>query len=309
MENESVEPTLGIGSLHEVKEPTKRLCREILERIDAKHPSWKPQKLVTATVLARETHLARGTVTVSLSALVTQGVLQSEHGRGYRVINNQRQPLASTVISVSEFCQEQGLACVSVLDHDECRVVPLRDVATPRNIGSLPSPKMISEALSVGMDERMLVIRRARAFRRKGSTAELGWAILETLFLIEKRLPDDLEGAIKRELQAVGSKRPLGNFSIHRWMTSNGIELERSEYSLTLAPLIGRDAEVWKRLEPRSRKRPEDQFIRLRAVTYGRRHGPLLYTQECLVPEVFDLGVTGFRFRLATTTKIDQAGA
>jgi len=80
-------------------------------------------------------------------------------------------------------------------------------------------------------------------------------------------------------------------------MQRNGIEPERSEYSLTLSPLVGRDGAAWQLLQPRPRQSAHEPFIRLRATTYGKGLGPLLYTREHLVPELFDLAVTGFRFR------------
>lgn len=83
-------------------------------------------------------------------------------------------------------------------------------------------------------------------------------------------------------------------------MTTHGIELERSEYSLTLAALTARDSVVWNTLRPTPRHAANELFIRLRAITYGRGRGPLLYTQENLVPGMFDLGVTGFKFRPGT---------
>jgi hypothetical protein len=290
----------GIDPLDKEANPAERLHQEILSRLGERHPSWQVGAgFVSAAELAEKTRLARGTVTSTLQRLVTEGVLEPQRGRGYRILGETTHPRATTVVSVTEFCQQEKLECVSVLDHESCCVLPLADHLRAEPSYGEEMRKAVTGRLNIGGDEPMLLIRRARAFRRKGSNEPLRWAILETLFLIEKRLPF-LQSSIQGALQPAGTPQPLGNLSLHRWMTSQGIDLERSEYSLTLAALVGRDASVWESALPRPHHRATEHFLRLRAVTYGKRLGPLLFTQEHLVPDMFDLAVTGFRFRLGT---------
>ena len=112
----------------------------------------------------------------------------------------------------TEFCQHAGLECVSVLDHEACRVRPFGKLDLHEENWSDDSKlrELIRENLGVDDKEPMLVVRRARGLRPKGSRAELKWAILETLFLIERKLPH-LESAIQDALQPIGTKKALGN--------------------------------------------------------------------------------------------------
>ncbi len=291
----------GIEPLDRDPSPSDRLYKDIIDRCQARHAAWSPDALVKAAELAREIRLARGTVTRTLLRLVTEGVLASQRGKGYRVIGLAGPLIGgrSTLISVSEFCDSQKLECVSVLDHAGSRQQSLRDLARQSPAGAELSPPEtveLGKALGVEADEQILVLRRARGFREMGAAVPLQWAILETLFLVARKLPH-LENFIRNELQQAAAKKPLGNVSLHRWMRTNGIELERSEYSLTLAPLTSRDARTWESLHPKPHHRSRAMFIRLRAVTYGKGRGPLLFTRENLVPDMFDLAVTGFTFR------------
>src|SRR5688500_10153717 len=73
-------------------------------------------------------------------------------------------------LSVTSFCQEARLEVTSVLDHESCRVYPLCDVPdnelahAPREGGLREN---IGELLNVDASEPILVIRRARGFRRR----------------------------------------------------------------------------------------------------------------------------------------------
>src|SRR5687767_2516948 len=96
----------GIGPLDRDPSPSEHLYSEIVDRCRANHPSWRHDALIKATRLASETRLARGTVTRTLLRLVTEGVLTSQKGKGYRVVSVSG-PIRgerSTLVSVSEFC-------------------------------------------------------------------------------------------------------------------------------------------------------------------------------------------------------------
>lgn len=288
----------GLPALNETPNPSDRLYKEILQRL-GQHPRWMRQRLVLGTDLVKETRLARGTVTRTLTRLHNEGILEPLRGKGFRIIDVAPRSRATSVVSVTTFCREEHLEVVSVLDRTACQVYPLRDIPE-EELAQSPSDESLREEignrLNITYGDEILVIRRARSFRPRGSTEEAKWAILETLFLVERKLRD-LQQAVAKELQPLNAKNPLGNLSLHQWMQSHGVELERSEYSLTLGPLVARDAEAWTQLNPRPHHPADQPFIRLRAVTYGKRLGPLLYTREHLVPDLFDLAVTGFRFR------------
>ena len=288
------EQDYGIQPLQDTPNPAERLYEEILAKL-GRHPRWERQRLVMASQLAKETGLARGTVTRALLRLVSDGVLQPHHGKGYRVIDVAPPRLVTSVVSVSEFCEDARLECVSVLDHDACRSCSLSSISGDTASEELKA--LIRNRLRMEANDSVLLLRRARAVRQRGARTALTWAILETLFLVEARLPR-LEGAATAALRPISSKTPTGNLSLHRWMNSQGIRLSRSEYSLRLASLSGRDATVWESLTPRAHIRASDPFLRLEAVTYGNNLEPLLFTREHLVPDVFDLGVSGFRFQL-----------
>jgi len=280
----------GIGAI-DTSTDRDRLYREIRSRL-GRQSAWQRGELIKATEIADETRLALGTVTKTLVRLVAEGALHPHHGKGYRIVDVAAGPRQTTLVSASEFWVREGFDCVSVLDHDVCSVRRLRDLSPGDADGRLK--RLITERLQIKDTEPILLLRRARGIRPQRSRRPIRWAILESLFLIAGRLPFD-ETDIKSALQPATTRSPTGDLSLHHLMTSRRIELQRSEYSLVLSPLSGRDARMWRGLTPRPHLSPSKSFIRLEAVTYGAGH-PLLFTREHLVPDMFVLGVSGFRF-------------
>lgn len=293
----------GIDELNFEKSPSDRLYEQIRERIHQGHERWEKRKLISANRLRKEVKLNRGTVTRVLERLTNEGFLEPHQGKGYRIVSNEAEPRATTLVSISEFCRKNDLECVSLLDVKACRAAPLRELES--EIGGDPEKRQalqraIQDRLKVDDSDPVLFIRRARGWRKQGTRDKLTWAILETLFLVETKCRK-LEGTFKSQLESLdkGGRKALGNLSLHKWMSSNLIELERSEYGLTLSSLYGKDAQVWNALQPKPPQTADDTFIRLQAVTYGKGMGALLFTVEHLVPSLFDLRVSGFQLRLS----------
>jgi hypothetical protein len=233
-----------------------------------------------------------------MQRLVNEGVFRVNQGTGYTVLNKEPAPLATTLVSVSAFCAQAGLECVSVLDPESCVTRPCADLAP--EVSDDPEEQArfrarTPELLDLRPQDDVLFVRRIRGWRKQQSNAPLRWGILETVFLVPS-LVRGLEERLRGEMGALDAKQPIGNVPLHGWFASNHVELSRSEYLLSVGRLSRNDQAAWQKVDPTPQHLGDGVFIRLRAVTFMRDKTPLLYTVENVVPGALDFKVSGFQF-------------
>lgn len=288
----------GLRSLKGSGKPAERLRDEILRKLSTGQAPWSKGECISANEIKKQTELPISAVTKTLQRLAEEGVFRVVQGSGYTILNSAPESRATTLVSVSSFCYEEGFECVSELDPKSCVVRPFRELAREICDDVADQTRFLKLApalLGLGPDDHALFIRRVRGWHKKAAQSRLEWGILETLFLVPA-LVRGLEQRFREALRPVGQKNPLGNLSLHAWLSSNHVEAERSEYVLSLGHLSKRDQEAWAAVKPRPEQEASDVFFRLRAVTYGKDKVPLLFTVENVVPNMLDLKVTGFQF-------------
>lgn len=288
----------GLRSLKGYDNPSQQLRDDILKKLREGQEPWVRGNVVSASGIADEAELAPGTVRAVLQRFVSEGVFRVDPGTGYTVLSKEPAALATTLVSVSAFCAQAGLECISVLDPESCIKRPCADLAP--EVSDDPGEQARFRArtpdlLDLRPQDDVLFVRRIRGWRKQQSRAPLQWGILETVFLVPS-LVRGLEERLRAEMRPLGEKQPIGNVPLHGWFASNHVELSRSEYLLSVGRLARNDQAAWRKVEPTPQHPADGVFIRLRAVTFMRDKTPLLYTIENVVPGALDFKVSGFQF-------------
>ena len=207
--------------------PSERLYQEITQRLGS--PGWELSYRLLGNEIAKHTRIARGTVTRTLGRLHSEGILEPLRGKGYRIVGIKPLLRSTSVVSVSSFAEEKGLQVGSVLDRESCKIYPLAKIPmTELAEGDGDLRSTLRSSLSVDDDERILIVRRARSFSGAAVGSTTRWAILETLFLVERKV-GNLQQALTARLPALESGERTPKVSLHSGRHVPGRTPARSE--------------------------------------------------------------------------------